>query len=322
LVPRLLGEGSAAGAASIAPELLAQANGLQQTLRTCLRLLAPALGAGMLVALGGPAVAAMDAGTFIVATVLLASLKLPRTAAAPATPGEPGQPENTERAGVARVSGFHCLRTHPLLGPMTAACAAALFVIGFSNALTFEAATSVLHRSATFVAVLTTLQGAGALLGGPSAAPLLRRFAARGRAGELDLMTAALAGSTLATVLRAIPAQGAVMAGNVLIGMVIPWLLVAAVTAVQGRTPDHLRGRVIAAASLAVGLPQLLGQAAGAGIVTVLPYLDVCLFVAAVLATSAAGLALRARRPVTSQWPDTRGGHALRQAAGSGTPAR
>jgi Major Facilitator Superfamily len=293
LVPLLLGD------TPTGRSLLGQANGLQQTLRTSLRLLSPALGAGMLLALGGPAVALMDGATFLLAAALIASIPIPPNPAATTvqtpqrkSPGSRTAP-SYGKAGRSE-SGFTFLRTHPVLGPITAACAASLLVISFSNALSFEVATTVLHHTASFVAVLTTMQGLGALLGGPSAAPLLRRLSTGGH-GETRLMSLALAGAFLATVLRAIPAESAVLAGNILIGVVIPWLLVAAITAVQTRTPDRIRGRVIAAASLAASLPQLLGQAIGAALVTVLPYTAICTLVALVLGSAATALAWRTR---------------------------
>jgi len=295
LVPLLLGE-TAAGRL-----LLGQANGLQQTLRTGLRLLSPAVGAGMLVALGGPAVSLMDAGTFLLAAALIASIRIP-AGGQEAPPERQGRRECGTDSSPLRPdevqppSGFEFLRTHPVLGPMTAACAAGLLVISFSNALTFEVSTAVLHHAASFVAVLTTMQGLGALLGGPTAAPLLRRLNTDER-GEMRLMTLALGGAFLATVLRAIPAESAVLAGNVLMGLVMPWLLVSAITAVQARTPDRIRGRVIAAASLAASLPQFVGQAIGAALVAVVPYAAICIIVALILGSAAAGLGWRARCP-------------------------
>jgi MFS family permease len=289
LVPLLLGD------TPTGRSLLGQANGLQQTLRTSLRLLSPALGAGILVTLGAPAVALMDAATFLLATALIASIPIPPN---PATTSARAQQdaELDSRTATPYVkagrpeSGFTFLRTHPVLGPITAACAAGLLVISFSNALTFEVATTVLHHTASFVAVLTTMQGLGALLGGPSAAPLLRRLSTD-QHGETKLMSLALAGAFLATVLRAIPTESAVLAGNILIGAAIPWLLVAAITAVQTHTPDRIRGRVIAAASLAASLPQLLGQAIGATLITMLPYTAICTLVALVLGSAATALA-------------------------------
>lgn len=304
LVPLLLGDTPAGRS------LLGQANGLQQTLRTCLRLLSPALGAGILVTLGGPAVALMDGATFLLAAALIASVPIPPNPAT--TTAQPPQSTDSDsrtappHGEVDRLeSGFTFLRTHPVLGPITAACAASLLVISFSNALTFEVATTVLHHSASFVAVLTTMQGLGALLGGPSAAPLLRRLST-GEHGETRLMSLALAGAFLATALRAIPAESAVIAGNILIGVVIPWLLVSAITAVQARTPDRIRGRVIAAASLAASLPQLLGQAIGAALVTVLPYAAICTLVALVLGSAATGLAWRTRHAPNPVPPSNR----------------
>lgn len=53
-------------------ERLAEANGIEQTLLQGMRLATPAVGVGLLVWLGGHAVAVMDAATFLAAIALLA----------------------------------------------------------------------------------------------------------------------------------------------------------------------------------------------------------------------------------------------------------
>jgi hypothetical protein len=291
--PRAGGDGSGTREREVPRELLAGANGLQQTLRTLLRLLAPTLGAGVLVSLGGPAVAALDAATFLIAAALIATLPVQSTA-------EKQTPATTDGTSIAAgkpeqqldETGFHYLRKHPVLRPMTLACALSLLVISFSNALSFTVATTVLHHTASFVAVLTTMQGIGALVGGPSAGPLLKRLSHNGAHGDAALMVLALTGAVLATILRAIPELYCVLAGNLVMGIAVPWLLVSAITSAQGRSPAAIRGRVIAAASLAGNLPQLFGQAIGAALVAVLPYFALCSIVAGVIGTSAAGLAV------------------------------
>lgn len=289
-------------------DLLASANGVQQTLRTLLRLVAPAVGAGVLIGFGGPAVAVVDAGTFVIAALLIGTVPVLDPVPVPILDPVPVRvpvpvrssagsriPCSHEAAVTSEESGFAYLRTHPVLWPIIVVCAASLFVISFSTALSFTVATRVLHHAASYVAVLTTMQGIGALVGGPTAAPLLRRLSRRGDRGESSLVIVALAGAVLATVLRAIPSEACVLAGNVAIGVAVPWLLVAAITAVQGRTPGPLRGRVVAAAAVAGTVPQVVGQAVGAGLVAVLPYAVVCGVVAVTLVTGALGLAANTR---------------------------
>src|SRR5690349_3463040 len=84
--------GSVIGAAQTAlvpalvpPDLLAEANGAQQTLNQGLQLVTPLIGAGLFTVAGGAVIAAIDAGTFLVAVVSLLLLRMdPAPAAATA----------------------------------------------------------------------------------------------------------------------------------------------------------------------------------------------------------------------------------------------
>ena len=62
----------------------AAANGLLQTLREASRLLAPLAGAGLFTLLGGGAVAAIDAATFLVAAAALLAMRVREPQPAPA----------------------------------------------------------------------------------------------------------------------------------------------------------------------------------------------------------------------------------------------
>lgn len=248
-------------------ELIGDANGLQQSLRTGLRLIAPALGAGVLATLGGGAMALVDAATFVVAAACLAAI-----------PIREDKPERVgRRTGAALAEGLRFLFGTALLRQLTIACVAALLVMGFSTALGFAVATSVLHRSASFVAVIITVQGVGALIGGPTAAPLMRRV------GERNLVACALLLAALASLLRAVPDAAVVLAANMVMGAAVPWLLVGAVTAMQRATPRELLGRVAGAGALASAVPQTAGQAVGAALIAVVAYRTLCFIVAGVL---------------------------------------
>jgi ATP-dependent Lhr-like helicase len=78
-----------------------------------------------------------------------------------------------------------------------------------------------------------------------------------------------------------------VLAGQALFGFGVPWLIVAAYTLIQRRSPAHLQGRVYSAMEIAIGLPQTLSIALGAALVTVIDYRLLILLEAAVTAASA-----------------------------------
>ena len=124
--------------------------------------------------------------------------------------------------------------------------------------------------------------GAGAVLGGMAAAPLLRRVS------EPLLLAMALACMTLAMLALAVPDIVVVLAGMVVAGFVGPWLGVAGVTAFQRRTPPALMGRVFGVLNLVLTIPQAASIGIGAALITAVSY-RVLLIVIAV-AAAASGL--------------------------------
>jgi hypothetical protein len=58
----------------------------------------------------------------------------------------------------------------------------------------------------------------------------------------------------------------------VVVGIAIPWQIVAFSTLRQRLTPPRLQGRVSAATNMALNGPQTVGTAAGAGLVAVVDY--------------------------------------------------
>ncbi|MFG1810897.1 hypothetical protein [Streptomyces sp. NPDC049040] len=108
------------------------------------------------------------------------------------------------------------------------------------------------------VGVLYAVQGAGSIMAGTVAGAVMRRlpehaFAAVG----LLLFTAGAA-------VRAVPSLPVVLAGTLAIGVGLPWVIVAAFTAVQQRTEPALVGRVAAAAGTLVFAPTAVAAALGA----------------------------------------------------------
>ena len=145
----LLGSGQSALLATLLPEdELADANGLLQTSREGLRLVAPLAGAALFAAAGGAAVALLDAATFVVAAAAIALMRTP----------DPRPVPTVEKVRTAVAAGArHVARTVPLRD-MTIACAAALLFIGFSETLTFEVVDLGLDREPAFVGVLLAMR--------------------------------------------------------------------------------------------------------------------------------------------------------------------
>jgi len=286
--------GSASGPAQTAllpalvPEdLLAEANAAQQTLNEGLRLITPLIGAGLFAAVGGGMVAVLDAATFGVAVAALALLRVDEPK--PAGMRRPaGTEDATAQAGGrgSRLSaGFRFIWREPVLRSITIALALVLLALGFTESAGFSVVTAGLHRSASFVGVLLTAQGIGAVAGGLVAAPLLKRTS------EPILVVLGLCCAAAAVLLLTVPNLTADLAGVVIAGLVGPWITVAAVTALQRRTPSDLLGRVSGAFQLSLTVPQVTSIGFGAALIAVVSY-RALLAAVAVVAVIAAGYLL------------------------------
>jgi MFS family permease len=281
----VLGSGLSALLATMLPaEELADANGVMQTARETLRLFAPLAGAALFTAAGGAAVALLDAATFVFAALTLAVMHL----------REP-KPASREGRFLAEVAaGARHLRVTIPLRQVTAASAAALLVIGFSETLTFEVAGTGLHRDPGFVGVLIAVQGLGAVFGAVSAAALVRRV------GEGYAAGAGMVVFSFGVTLLASGSLAVVLAGIVLFGLGIPWIVVALFTLLQRSTPGPLQGRVFSTVELLVNTPQTISIALGAVLVAFVDYRLLLLVEGAVVAAAGAWLLMRPEQRVTA----------------------
>src|SRR5262249_18354809 len=140
----------------------------------------------------------------------------------------------------------------------------AILVLGFAETVIFAYVDSGLHHSPTFVSVLVCVQGVGGLLGGLTAAKVVRAW---GEVGATAIGVGLL-GIGVAFFLYPLLVLGLV--GGVLVGLGIPICLVGANTLMQRVTPLHVMSRVGAASEMVLGTPQALSIAGGAALVTVL----------------------------------------------------
>ncbi|HEX6527928.1 MAG TPA: MFS transporter [Streptosporangiaceae bacterium] len=284
--------GSVIGAAQTAlvpalvpPHLLAEANGAQQTLNQGLQLITPLIGAGLFTVAGGAVIAGIDAGTFLVAVVSLLLLRIAPAPAAAAAAMDGGTGDAAADSGArdghgGMAAGFRFIWAEPVLRTIMLALGFSVLTAGFTESALFSAVTAGLHHSASFLGVLTTVEGAGAVLGGMSAAPLLKRVS------EPVLLAIALACMTLAMLALTLPDLAVVLAGMVVSGFAGPLLSVSAITAFQRRTPAAKMGRVFGVVRLALTIPQTASIGIGAALITMVNY-RVLLVVIAVVAAVA-----------------------------------
>jgi MFS family permease len=261
------------------PEQLGDANGLLRTVREGLRLVAPLVGAGLFVLIGGHWIAVVDSVTFVIAGASVLALHVREE-----------KPTQLPTHFFHEISaGFRHVYVTPVLRRMVNSIALALCVIGFAETAIFAVTSDELHHTASFIGVIMALQGVGAIIGGPLSAPAIRRIGERWAAG-LGLAIAALGalffeGGSLTMVLI----------GAALFGFALPPIIVGAYTLLQLRTPAELQGRAYSAFDLVGSLPQTISIAVGASLITVLGYRGELTIIAIVVAISAIYLLLPVR---------------------------
>jgi MFS family permease len=263
-------------------ELLGESNGVLQTLREGLRLIAPLVGALIYASIGGGAVAILDSASFVAVVIALALIRL-----------EEPRFEREENFVAELLAGVrHVFATLPLR-QIVLATGVCLLVVGFSETLIFAVLDQGLHRPASFFGVLSSLQGVGAIAGGVTAARVMRRI---GDVRLVGLGMGLFAVGELSFVSHSLPL---VLAGIACAGAGIAWLIVGYITAIQMRTPLRLQGRVLSASDTLVNTPQTISIALGALLTTLIDYRILVVLMAVV--TAMAGAFLISRRSIVPQ---------------------
>jgi len=248
--------------AMLPDELLADANGAYQSIREGLRLVAPLAGAGIFAVFGGAAVALVDAATFLLSAATLVALRFAEPEAAPKEPHFLREVS----AGISHIARVRVLRE------LTIGIGAVLAVAGFTETIMFAVTSDGLHRSPSFIGVVGSAQGVGAVLGG------------------IGVLLFGLGDS-----MWLVPKTGAVLAGTAVAGVGIAWAVVALATAYQVRSPGHMQGRVAAASNMLFSVPQTISIAVGAALITIIDYRVEIVAMAVVFLVAAVYLLTRPR---------------------------
>ncbi|WP_179200402.1 MFS transporter [Streptomyces sp. NRRL B-24085] len=238
---------SALVAGAVAPSLLGDFNGLRTAVNEGMKLVAPLAGAGLYTLYGGPAVALLDATTFVLAALLYRGLRVREDG--------PGPSRRTPF-----VEGTRHIWAHPALRPLILAGAGTMLCAGVNGALMYAVIDGLGHSPA-YAGALYAVQGAGSVAVGLLSGPALRRLGGRRFAGYGIVLAAVAAG------LRAVPSDPLALVCSAAVGLGLPCVLIAALTAVQRETPDALLGRAVATANTLVFAPNVLGLAVGAALV-------------------------------------------------------
>jgi MFS family permease len=258
-------------------ELLVDANASLATTKEALRLVGPLLGAGLYSLVGGGAVAALDAVSFLYAGLVIALLKVREE-----TPERVEQHWRDEMLAGARHIWNDSVLFHTLM-----AVGVALLVVGFLESAVFSMM-DAFDKPPTFIGVIVCVQGVGAVIGGLLSARVVR-LVGEPQAIALGLVSV----STGLLIAAASPWLAVVFVGVVFLGFGLPIFIVAFTTLLQVRTPQALMGRVSTATDVVLGTPQSLSLAGGALLVSFWDYRTIYVSTAAVMLVAAGYLRVR-----------------------------
>ena len=224
-------------------DLLVSANAVVSATFHVSVLAGPLLGGLVAATLGTGAAFAINATSFLLSALVLATITVPQAAAAEA-----------ERALTAIRDGIRFALAAPVIRVVFAATAAAMFAASLKQPLEPVFVVRTLGGAAQDIGLATAAWGFGMVLGSASAAAAARRWSYE------RLMTAGLAGMGAAVVLAAQAPTAAALALAWLAGGAANGLLnVGYETLLQARTPDRVRGRVLAACEAVLDLGMVGG---------------------------------------------------------------
>lgn len=263
-------------------EVLGQANGSLSTVREALRLVGPAAGAALYAWLDGPSVAIVDAATFVVSALALAAMRTP----------EP-KPEHVagESFRVQISTGARHLASSPLLRASVVCVVASVLALGLAESVFFAVIDDGLGRPVTFLGVLQSVMGVGAIAGGIGVTSLIRRT------GELTPIPVGLGLVAVGTALCIVPSALVVSLAMLFFGAGLPITIVCLTTLLQRRTPSAIQGRVFTTFEALTGAPQVFSIGVGALLVAVVDFRVLLAVMALGLGGSAVYAALRLREP-------------------------
>jgi MFS family permease len=274
--------------AALPTAALGDVNGWRSSAQEGMKLIAPLAGAALYAWHGGAAVALLSATTPVVAAGLYTLVRLDRPVAAPQRESAGGF-----RAGLSGLWGNRAIRVPVLVAGVSIAMS------GFATSALYATVTDRLGLAATTMGVLASAQGAGSIVGGIGVGRLLARCGA--------VPVAACGAMLFATggLVQTVAGWPLLIAASVLIGVGLPWTLIAGVTAVQTHTPDALLGRVSATSITVMFGPNALAIPLGAAAVQLGSRPP--MLAAAVVCAGAAVLAMTSGRIPPGEEPDPAG---------------
>ena len=237
-------------------EMLVDANSSLETTKESFRLFGPLIGALLFTWLGGWAVAVLDASSFVLAAVVIATISVVEQA-----------PEREEAHFWHQMTaGMRHLAAEPVLKHVLIGFGLCILVFGFAESAVY-ALLDAFDKPAAWVSAIVTAQGVGAIGGGLSSSTVVRRI------GEVAGCVVGLAVAAVSILVMGLVGQfWLVLAMATMMGAAMPLITVAFMTLVQRRTPLAIMGRVSVAAETVMAVPQAVSLALGSLLVVLLSY--------------------------------------------------
>jgi MFS family permease len=265
-------------------QMLVDANASLQTTQESLRLFGPLIGALLFTWLGGWAVAVLDALSFFAAALIISTL----------TVAEDRPEADTSHLWVQMTAGIRHLAAERVLKHVLIGFAVCLLVMGFTESAIY-ALLDAFDKPATYVSVIVSVQGVGAVIGGLSSSAVVKRL------GEV---------ATCVVGLALVVAGILVMAGThsflviclsaTAFGAALPLIMVSFMTLIQRRTPQAIMGRVSAAIEVVMATPQAVSLALGSLLVVLLSYRQIFVIIAVATGAAAAYIAVLLRDQIAA----------------------
>ena len=233
-------------------------NGWRLTIQETGRLAAPLLGASLFVLVGGGAVAALDAATFVFAALVIARLRVQDT-----TPAR-----TAESVGPALMAGGRHILNTTSIRPIAIASTAVMALSGIGVAAQYSLVHGVGQHPA-FLGVLTAILGGGSIVASLTASRIIDRL------GERWLAVIGLINFAAGNLLRANHWLPAALVGSAVLGFALPYVFLATLNVAQRETPSQLQGRVSAALLFALFGPQAITQTIGSALIAQLTYIEI-----------------------------------------------
>jgi MFS family permease len=189
-------------------------------------------------------------------------------------------------------AGMRHLLSERVLRHVTIGFGICILVLGFTESAIY-ALLDAFNRPVTFVSVIVSVQGIGAVAGGLGSSWVVKRI---GEVATCVVGLTLLAAGVL--VMAATHSIVVVCLSAAAFGAAIPLVVVASMTLVQRRTPQVLMGRVSTAEEVLMAGPQAISLALGSLLVVLLSYRQIFMLIAVVTAASAAYIVVTLRRQI------------------------